>query len=162
MADKSNEDFIAEIRKFPAALEKTIKKLKPEELRYQYREGGWNIAQIVHHLADSHMHSYIRMKLAVSIDHPTILAYDENKWANMADAKSTDNISSSMNILKGVHDRWTTFLESLEDQEFNNTFLHPEHSKSYKISDSLKMYAEHGQHHLDQIKEALKNKIIDS
>jgi len=149
----SNEDiqkFIGTIEKFPARLKSLVQAMSDEQLDTQYREGGWNVRQVVHHVADSHMNAYIRFKLALTEDKPTIKPYNEKAWAELVDSKTLP-ISVSLGLLTGLHERWTTILKAMDDETFGRTFFHPEHMKMHNLVEILAMYAWHCDHHYEHI-----------
>ena len=119
--------------------------MSEQQLLTPYRDGGWTIAQVVHHLADSHLNSYIRFKLALTEDNPTIKPYDEAAWAMLADSRMP--IDSSLQLLESVHARWVTLLRSMKEADFARTYVHPEHGKTFTLWGVLGMYAWHGRHH---------------
>ncbi|MBT6161514.1 MAG: putative metal-dependent hydrolase [Flavobacteriaceae bacterium] len=146
---------IQTIAKFPALLRSRVEKLSPDDLLKSYRPGGWSIAQIVHHMADSHMHSYMRFKHAVLENHPTIKDYEEADWAQLEDAK-TIAIRHSLDLLEALHHRWVIFLESLSERDFYKAYYHSGYKKDYPLHIALGVYAWHGKHHLAHIQNALK------
>lgn len=148
--------FVEVIRTLPEKLKEQLAVASPEALQNTYREGSWNVVQLVHHLADSHMNSFIRFKLALSEDHPSIKPYDENAWAEMVDSQI--DYSASLQILDGVHARWTVLLESFTDEQFRRTFYHPESKQTFSLYDALQTYAWHSEHHLAHIRIALQAK----
>jgi hypothetical protein len=150
------EKWIEDISSLPLQLSKLIiKDVDEEALNYTYRPEGWSIKQLVHHLADSHMNAFIRFKLALTEDNPTIKPYLEGKWATMHDVKEVP-IESSMLILQGVHARLASVLRDMSVQEFSRKYTHPEHGKSLDLAFTTGMYSWHGRHHLEHIKSALK------
>ncbi len=148
-------NFIKDISQFPSRLLEVVKSLTDEQKLWTYREGGWNIAQVIHHCADSHINAYIRCKLGVTEDSPTINAYDENKWAAFPDATNLD-ISTSLNIIKGLHHRWTTFFEAASESEFKKTVFHPQHQQKFSLEELLSQYAWHSNHHLAHVRLAVE------
>src|SRR5688572_14202975 len=141
--------MIDEIASVPAALSAAVKGLTDAQLDTPYREGGWTPRQIVHHLADSHMNAYIRFKLGMTEDNPTIKPYDEKKWSETIDA-GTAPPDVSLAIVDGVHRRWVQFLKSFDAAAFARTILHPERGPM-TLSDLLQLYAWHGKHHTAHI-----------
>jgi len=141
--------FIREIAALPAHLRAAVAGLSPDQLKHPYRDGGWSVAQVVHHLADSHMNSYIRFKLAATADNPTVVGYDEAAWARFPDAVTTD-LTDSLAILDHVHRRWVTFLESMEEGAFARTFNHSVNGP-VALDRALALYAWHGRHHVAHI-----------
>jgi hypothetical protein len=149
----STEDrtrFIAILRDLPAALKLAVTGLDHHQLATPYREGGWTVAQVVHHLADSHMNSYVRFKLALTEDQPTIKPYDENSWADMPDGKDID-VSPSLYLLEALHIRFVNMLNSLKHDDFQRTFIHPASNRILKLETVLALYAWHSEHHLAHI-----------
>jgi hypothetical protein len=148
--------WIEEIEEFPKRLSSLIFALTDEQLDTRYRPGGWTLRQVVHHCADSHMNSFIRFKLALTEDTPTIKPYSEEKWAELVDGKK-NAIDSSLQILEGLHSRWTILLRNLEEFELQMSFVHPENNKKTTIVENIGIYAWHCKHHLAHI-ESLKNR----
>jgi hypothetical protein len=141
--------WIRDIQKTPYAVKRAIEGLSEEQLDTPYRPDGWTVRQVVHHLADSHMNSFIRFKLALTEENPTIKPYYEERWALLEDARYIP-VSLSLSILEGLHGRWIILLESLHPEDFNRTFLHPELGKM-KIDKILGLYSWHSQHHIAHI-----------
>jgi hypothetical protein len=153
--DASRKAAIDEIADLPANLRKAVAGLTDAQLDTPYREGGWTIRQVVHHLADSHMNAYIRQRFTVTEDKPTVKPYDENVWANLPDAK-TGPVDWSLSILDGAHARWAALLSSRKPEDFNRAFVHPEYGE--RILDwNVEMYAWHCRHHVAHITTARKN-----
>ncbi|WP_428223727.1 YfiT family bacillithiol transferase [Flavobacterium sp.] len=142
------------LREFPQHLETSVQDLTPAQMHWRYRPDGWAILQVVHHCADSHMNSFTRFKLALTEENPVIRPYEEHLWANMSDELTAD-VSSSMAILKGVHQRWVYFLERLSPDEWQKTFVHPASQKTYTLVEALGLYAWHCAHHLAHIHQAI-------
>jgi hypothetical protein len=125
------------------------------QLEWRYRPNGWSIAQVVHHMTDSHMNAFIRFKLALTEEVPTIKPYHEGAWAEMVDYKSTD-IHYSKSILEGLHARWYKVLKSMDIHDFHNrSYYHPESQKNYILGEVLGLYDWHCRHHIAHIKQAL-------
>jgi hypothetical protein len=141
--------FIAQIAEAPARLRAAVEGLSESRLRTPYREGGWTVAQVVHHVPDSHLNSYTRFKLAVTEENPSIKAYDEARWAELADASVTD-LSASLALLESLHHRWVIFLRSLSSEQFERTFQHPELGR-VSLDRNVALYAWHGRHHVAHI-----------
>ena len=149
---------ITQLEILPAYLEETVKGLSEGELNFTYRPGGWNIKQIVHHVADSHLNFHTRLRLALTEERPTIKPYDENAWAKLADGNNTD-LSFSLQIIKGVHARAVELLKTLNEKDFAREYYHPENKKDWNLFWLLGLYAWHGKHHTEQIKVALQHKF---
>jgi DinB superfamily len=146
--------FIAEIEQTPAAIRAAIQGLSPKQLDTPYREGGWNVRQVVHHVPESHMNAYIRFKLALTEDEPTIKPYAEDRWAKLADVQSAPT-EVSLALLENLHVRWVVLLRGLRDEDWKRTFIHPE-SGVVSLEKNLAIYAWHGKHHTAHITELRK------
>lgn len=146
--------WIGIIESLPSRLEEALEGVTAEQLDYHYRPEGWKVCQVVHHLADSHMNAFVRTKMALTEDSPTIKAYKERKFAKLPDADN-QQIEDSILILKGIHARFTTLLRSLSEGEFTKTYVHSESKFTYRIDAVLALYAWHSMHHLGHIKQAL-------
>lgn len=142
---------ISIIENFYNILVAEVANLTHEQLNTTYRPDGWTIRQVVHHCADSHMNGLIRLKLALCEDKPTIKPYPEQLFAELADSK-VEPIESSLQIIKGVHTRLTSLLNSMTEDDFNKSYLHPQYQKQFFMFDFLGLYAWHCQHHLAHIK----------
>lgn len=148
--------MIDKIRNLPAQLEAAVRGLNEADLTTPYLDGEWAVAQIVHHVADSHMNAYIRHKLIVYEDRPALKPYNQEDWAKSPDANNS-SIQDSLTILKGLHARWVTLLDSLKDEDWKRTGIHPEYGET-SLDDQLTIYSGHGQNHIDQIKKVLAAK----
>ncbi|MCX6045597.1 MAG: putative metal-dependent hydrolase [Chloroflexi bacterium] len=153
LTQPQRDEMIACIARLPVQLEALVHDLSPEQLTTHYLPNEWSVAQNVHHLADSHMNSFIRLKLILTEDHPTLKPYDQDAWAVRADADNLA-IQSSLGLLQGLHRRWVTLFESLQEREWSRTGLHPENGE-VSVEDLLRGYADHGEGHLDQITRTL-------
>ncbi|MBI3325232.1 MAG: putative metal-dependent hydrolase [Nitrospinae bacterium] len=142
-------EMIAKIRNLPAALEAAVKDLGDKQLETPYREGGWTVRQVVHHLADAHLNSFVRMKLMLTEKRPTLKPYDQNEWARTLDATDT-SIQSSLAILKGLHERWSVLLESLPESNWRRSAVHPEIGE-VTLDEMLLRWASHAENHVGQI-----------
>ena len=147
---------IAKIESLPSKLEHVAKSLSEEQLNTPYRDGGWTVRQVLHHIADSHMNAYIRIKLALTEEEPTIKAYNEKAWANTAETHA--NPSISVDLLKDLHIKWVLLLKGLKPSDLEKAFIHPDGKKHTRIDKAIAMYAWHGEHHLAQIT-SLKEKM---
>lgn len=137
----------------PSRLQNAVAGLTIEQLDNPYREGGWTLRQVIHHLADSHINAYTRLKLAVTENNPEIRPYDETRWAECDDAKQGD-IQLSLDLLDALHKRLVVFLKSLNSEQLNRTYFHPVNKKQSTIVEVVSMYAWHGDHHLAHITKA--------
>jgi len=144
------DEWIETIEEAPIQLRKVLESLPESLLDTSYRPGGWTVKQIVHHLADSYMNSYIRFKLALTENFPTIKAYDENAWANLPDYQMP--VESSLQLLESLHTRWGQLLRSMSLSDFSKTFYHPETKQDVMLSTNVALYAWHSKHHLEHIK----------
>lgn len=151
--DEDIQQFIKKIEGFPARLKKLTAGLTAEQFDTSYREGGWTIRQVIHHLADSHMNAYIRFKLALTEDTPAIKPYNQTAWAELEDSK-TALPQVSIDLLTSLHARWTITLKSMTPEDFDRLFYHPEHQMSHGLKEILAMYAWHGDHHYAHIQQA--------
>lgn len=149
--------WIAEIQQLPNDLINIVQNLSKKELKLIYRPNGWNIKQVVHHLADSHANAFIRYKLALTEENPTIKPYAEDLWAELVDGMD-DDISYSLLILKGVHHKWHLLLVSMDESHWERSYFHPESKKTVTLEEMIGLYAWHGKHHLAHIQQALEYK----
>ena len=147
--------WIDDIASFPERLRIAVSELSDEQLEHTYRPGGWTIRQVIHHCADSHMNSFIRFKLALTEDQPTIKPYYEDRWAELQDTKNM-TVQSSLKILEGLHLRWTHLLRALTQTDYARTFYHPENKKTIRLDENIGIYAWHCNHHLAHIRQAIK------
>jgi uncharacterized damage-inducible protein DinB len=142
------DEFIATLDGAPAALRRAVDCLSQDQLDTRYR--NWTIRQIVHHITDSHVNSYVRFKWALTEDQPTIKAYDEGRWAALEDSRHGD-IQPPLALLEGLHGRWVQLLRSLTEQQFTRAFTHPQTGNSMSLNAALCYYAWHCKHHTAQI-----------
>lgn len=147
-------NFIKTIEGLPAQLRKEVEDLTPQQLDTPYRDGGWTIRQVVHHIPDSHLNAYIRFKLALTEDNPQIKTYEEHLWAELPDTFNTP-IEVSLQLLESIHTRWAILLRLLTDKQFERTFQHPDWG-NITLSRTLALYAWHSKHHLAHITELKK------
>jgi hypothetical protein len=155
--EKDIEKCIKSLEAFPAKLRKEVQGLNENSLAYRHRPGGWTITQLVHHCADSSMNAFIRTKLTLTENKPAIKPYDESAWANMDDAAEAP-IGSSLILLEGLYKRWITVLNSINTDDLNRTYYHPQFKKQMSLSYHLFLCAWHEEHHLAHIKQAKKHK----
>jgi len=147
---------IEEIAATPARVRAAVGGLSEAQLDTPYREGGWSVRQVVHHLADSHVNAYIRLRFALTEKQPTIKPYDENEWAHLEDARNAP-VEVSLKLLEGLHERWARLWGSLNAEEFARTLVHPEHGVR-NVDWLLFLYSWHGKHHAAHITELRKRK----
>ncbi|MGA8111953.1 MAG: bacillithiol transferase BstA [Acidobacteriaceae bacterium] len=145
---------IAVLAALPQNLRAAVAGLTDAQLDTAYREGGWTVRQLVHHVADSHMNACVRIRLALTEDWPTIKPYDEKLWADLADAR-TAPIQPSLDILEGLHTRWTTLLRSLADHQWQRGYTHPINGRQ-SIAEATALYDWHSRHHVAHIVELRK------
>ena len=142
--------YLKEIKLCPSMLEHAIANLDQHQLDTPYREGGWTVKQVVHHVADSHMNAYIRFKLALTEDNPTIKPYEEAAWAELSDTKNLP-VNISLTLLHALHTRWVEIMNNMSEQDWQRTVFHPEHKRSMSLWDLAGLYAWHGKHHTAHI-----------
>ena len=150
LTPEERKPYLEIIRTFPETLADLVSDLSEEQLTELYLDGEWSIAQNVHHTADSHMNSYIRLKLMLTEENPTLKPYAEAAWAQFPDATPPD-FELTFQLLRGLHGRWLTVFESLTEEQWQRPGYHPENGQIC-VEDLLTGYAEHCQAHLDQIK----------
>jgi uncharacterized damage-inducible protein DinB len=148
-SEEQREVWIKEISEAPQKLRLAVKGLSDSQLDTPYRPGGWTIRQVVHHVADSHMNSYIRFKLALTEDLPTIKPYDEAQWAELSDSVMLP-VEISLQLLDSLHMRWVNLLKSISAEAYDRCFIHPE-SGIITLTRNLGFYAWHGNHHIAHI-----------
>jgi uncharacterized damage-inducible protein DinB len=149
LTDDQKRQFLTEIEQTPANLRTAVKRLSDQQLDTPYRPEGWTVRQLAHHVPDSHLNAYIRFKLALTEDEPTIKSYAEDRWANLADTKNTP-IEVSLAMLDSLHARWIHLLRSLKPEDWKRTFRHPELGLM-PLEKNLALYAWHGRHHVAHI-----------
>jgi uncharacterized damage-inducible protein DinB len=154
LSEEQKQTPLNDIAQTPANLRAAVKGLSEAQLDTPYRSGGWTVRQVVHHVPDSHMNSYVRFKLALTEDEPTIKPYAEDKWAELADTKATP-IEVSLALLDSLHDRWVRLLRSLTPDDWKKTFRHPALGPM-TLEKTLALYAWHGRHHVAHITELRK------
>ncbi len=147
---KQLQEWLLDIQDLPQQLEFAITNLDESQLDTPYRECGWTVKQLVHHVADSHMNAYTRFKLGLTEDTPLVKAYDENAWAKMIDSKKIP-INVSITLLFALHRRWYEILANVSDEEWNRTVIHSEHKKEMTLWYLLGMYAWHSRHHVAHV-----------
>lgn len=140
------------LRALPSWMDACIENLDEQQLKVSYREGGWTIQQVVHHVADSHMNAYIRLKLALTEDNPTIKPYDQDAWAEMIDTKSLP-VNLSVTLLHALHRRMVAIIENMQPADFMRTYYHPEYKRSFPLWEMVATYAWHSRHHTEHIKQ---------
>jgi hypothetical protein len=144
------EEWLADIQFLPQRLEAALHDLDEAQLHTPYREGGWTVHQLVHHIADSHMNAYCRFKLGYTEEGATIRPYEEKLWAETTDVQQLP-VNISITLLFALHQRWHAFLKNFEEGDWQRTIFHPEHKKSFTLWHLLGMYAWHSRHHVAHI-----------
>jgi uncharacterized damage-inducible protein DinB len=149
LSPEERRGLIDQIAATPEKMRAAVIGLDSDQLNTPYRPEGWTVRQVVHHVPESHMNSYVRFKLAITEDEPTIKPYFEDRWARLDDANQAP-IKLSLDLLEALHGRWVWFLRSLTDADFRRTFRHPELG-TVTLDKNLALYAWHGRHHVAQI-----------
>jgi hypothetical protein len=151
------KQWIKDIEAFPETVEALTTGISNEALLWNYRPDGWNVKQVIHHCADSHMNAVIRFKLALTEDTPTIRPYFEERWAELSDTLNND-ICDSIMLLKGLHKKWGTLLTRLTAEQLKLAFIHPEQGRKITLQENIGIYAWHCNHHLAHIKNGIASK----
>jgi hypothetical protein len=141
-------ELIAQIQELPTLLKVAVQGLTVPQLDTKYR--NWTVRQIVHHLADSHVNAYVRFRLTLTEEQPTIKPYDESRWVELADARTGD-VDVSLTLLASLHSRWVSLMRSMTVDQFARAYFHPEFNMIVSLDSALSSYARHGRHHLGQI-----------
>lgn len=149
IAREERSTLVDELARLPSRLRSAVEELSEGQLDTPYRPGGWTVRQVVHHVPDSHLNSYVRFKWAVTEERPTIRTYDQVAWADLSDARSGP-IGPSLDLLDALHRRWTDWLRTLSDADWQRTFVHPEMGE-LDLDVQLQLYAWHGRHHLAHV-----------
>ena len=150
------EEWILQIEALPKRLNDLTFELNQEQLDTPYRDHGWTVRQVVHHLADSHLNSFIRFKWTLTENEPVIKAYYEDRWAELPDYKA--DIRLSLDLLKALHRRWIILLKNLDHDDLQRTFIHPEGQVKVSLAQNIGIYAWHGEHHYAHIENLLKRR----
>jgi len=149
LTEDQKQKFLDDIAHAPANLRAAVKGLSQQQLDTPYRPGGWTVRQVAHHVPDSHLNAYVRFKLALTEEEPTIKPYAEDRWAQLADTQTTP-VEVSLAMLDALHDRWVRLLRSLKPEDWKRTFRHPEMGVM-NLERTLALYAWHGRHHVAHI-----------
>ena len=150
LTDQQRRAMIDTVAATPAQLRAAVKGLDQKQIETPYRPGGWTVRQLVHHVADSHMNAYIRFKLGLTEDTPTIKPYDEALWAQLADVQDTP-AETSLALVDALHDRWVRLLRKMGPRDFARTISHPEWEGPLTLDATLALYAWHGPHHIGHV-----------
>jgi hypothetical protein len=148
--EEVKQSHLLDIQHCPGLLEKAVLNLDEHQLNMPYRDGGWTIKQVVHHVPDSHIQAYVRFKLALTEDNPTIKPYDEVGWANLSDSQDVP-INISLTLLHALHSRWVQLMKKMKEKDWQRTIYHPEHKRTITLWNLLGSYAWHGKHHAAHI-----------
>lgn len=149
-SDQQWKEWLIDIQFLPQHIENAILNLVEAQLNTPYRDGGWTVKQVVHHVADSHMNAYIRFKLGLTEDTPTIKPYDEVAWAEMVDTRNLP-INISLTLIHSLHTRWYEILRHMTREELDRKIFHPERKTEMSLWDLLGLYAWHSRHHTAHI-----------
>jgi hypothetical protein len=149
LPEDQKQSCLNDIAHAPGNLRAAVKGFSDQQLDTPYRPEGWTVRQVVHHVPDSHFNSYVRFKLALTEEEPTIKPYDEDRWARLADTQATP-VEVSLTLLESLHDRWVRLLRSLQPEDWKRTFRHPELGL-VSLEKNLALYAWHGRHHVAHI-----------
>lgn len=149
-SEKLLREWLTEIQLLPQLLEQAINNLDKAQLDTPYREGGWTVQQVVHHVADSHINAYCRFKLGLTENNPTIKPYEEQLWAELNDTRDLP-VNISITLLYALHARWYEVLRNMSHHDLNRTIYHPASQKTISLWNLLGSYAWHGQHHTAHI-----------
>jgi hypothetical protein len=141
---------IERIESLPAKVEAIVATLSQKQLQLPYRDGGWTALQVIHHLPDSHLNAYVRVKLMLTEDTPTIKPYNEAAWATTPENAADPAVS--LNLLKAVHVKWVALMRSIPTTDFGRQYFHPDSKKQVRLDQAIAMYAWHGEHHLGHLK----------
>jgi uncharacterized damage-inducible protein DinB len=155
--ETTKQKWLNDIKFLPEALENAILNLDAAQLDTPYREGGWTVKQLVHHVADSHMNAYTRFKLGLTEDNPTIKPYLENEWAKFSD-NDTVPVNVSITLLHALHQRWYHSIKDIAYEELQRTVVHPEHGRQMTLWFLLGLYAWHSRHHTAHVLALRENK----
>lgn len=149
-SNTQKEKWLLDLQFLPDDLETAVQNLDEAQLNTAYREGGWTVKQLVHHVADSHINAYTRFKLGLTENNPTIKPYEEKEWAKLDDVELLP-INVSLTLLHALHLRWVAAIRKLSEEQWERTVFHPEQKKQISLWELLGMYAWHGKHHVAHI-----------
>jgi DinB family protein len=145
------KEWISVLQALPSWMDACIENLDEHQLQVPYREGGWTIQQVIHHVADSHMNAYVRVKLALTEDNPTIKPYREAAWAELADTKVVP-VNVSVTLIHALHRRLVAVLQHMQPSDWERSYYHPEHERNVPLWEVVGMYAWHSRHHTEHIR----------
>lgn len=152
---KQIDSWIDELSNYPKQLRSLLSELTDEEIDKPYREGSWTIRQLIHHIADSHTHAYIRFKWSMAHPGCVIKAYDEGAWSNFKDAKESP-VELSLDYIEVLYKKWVYYLKTLQEEDFNTFYIHPVNNQQKSLFFTLGLYVWHGNHHLAQIQQRVR------
>lgn len=144
--------WMTAIEALPLWLDVIIENLDAHQLDTPYRPGGWTMVQVIHHLADSHMNAFMRLKLALTEASPAIKPYDEARWAETAEVQSVP-VNVSITLLHALHRRWVALLQGIHEDEWRRTYFHPERNREFPVWEMTAMYAWHSRHHMEHLRQ---------
>jgi uncharacterized damage-inducible protein DinB len=153
-SDADHKQWLTDIEALPRKMRTAVEALSQAQLDTPYRDGGWTVRQVVHHVPDSHMNAYCRWKLTLTEDTPTIKPYAEAEWAKLADSAMA--IDVSLDLLESVHARWVTVIKAMQPEQWAREFHHPEMNRNLTLGQLLALYSWHSRHHLAHITELKK------
>ncbi|MDQ2720847.1 MAG: putative metal-dependent hydrolase [Bacteroidota bacterium] len=142
--------LLDDIRMLPSNLEYAIQNLDSHQLETPYRPEGWTVKQLIHHVADSHMNAYMRFKLGLTEDNPTIKPYDQEAWANLPDTQNLP-VNISLTLLHALHARWFELMSDIHESQWQRTVYHPERKATITLWELLRTYSWHSRHHTAHI-----------
>lgn len=145
------KEWTSVLQALPSWMDACIENLDEHQLQVPYRDGGWTIQQVVHHVADSHMNAYIRLKLALTEDNPVVKPYAEAAWAELPDTRVVP-VNVSVTMLHAMHRRMVAVLQHMQPSDWERTYFHPEHKRNFPIWEVVAMYAWHSRHHTEHIR----------
>jgi hypothetical protein len=156
ITEARRREWIDQIARLPGEFRAAVDAAGPARLDTPYRPGGWTVRQVVHHVPDSHMNAFVRFKLALTEQEPTIKPYDEARWAELADVRETP-VEVSLALLDALHQRWVALLRALSTADLQRTFYHPEQRRARTLEWALAQYAWHGRHHTGHVRAAARD-----
>jgi hypothetical protein len=144
-------EWMSILEALPSWLDAVIENLDEQQLQTPYRPGGWTVNQVIHHLADSHMNAYIRIKLALTEDNPTVKPYEEALWAELPDSKAVP-VNVSITLLHALHRRWVALLKHMSAEDWDRTYYHPVSKRGFPVWEVVALYAWHSRHHMEHVR----------
>jgi len=144
-------EWISILEALPSWMDTVIENLDEAQLHTEYRPGGWTVNQVIHHVADSHMNAYVRVKLALTEDNPQIKPYKEELWARLSDSETVP-VNVSVTLLHALHRRWAAVLRSMSEKDWDRTYYHPESERNVPMWEVVALYAWHSRHHIEHIR----------